>query len=158
MNKKLTKTEIMQLVANGQHREAFEHSELGLFDITAMRERAKTHGKLVEIDIACVANFVIENRPYDRDRMRSLTVEQINDPILYVHLPNDPQGADTHLLVDGAHRAIRRAHLGLPTVHAYILTEADIIRPDFNVFGFGPHFGIEWGETLAEFTARKGQQ
>lgn len=148
LNGKLTKNDIMQLIASGRGIETFEHVELGFFDVTAMRARALTHGTRITVDIHCVADFVSNNRVYDRERMRSLTPEQINDPILYVHLPNEPQG-DCHLLIDGSHRAIRRAHEGFTTVDAYVLEERDIIRPDFSKGFHGPDVGLDWGDDIS---------
>ena len=147
----IPKSAIMALVARGEHCECFEHEELGLFDVSAMRERAKTHGEAVEIAIDQVEPFVRANRVFEQARVDQLDSYSWRfDPVLYVRLEEGPPHGTSYLLIDGAHRVLRRHQEGCDTVLAVILTEADIIRPDLTALGrTSDMVGIDWGAPLA---------
>lgn len=154
----IPKSVFMYYVARGDQREVFEHDELGLFDVTAMREHAKTHGEAVEIAMDQVEPFVRANRVFEQDRVHGLDDHSWQfDPVLYVRVEEGPPHGTSYLLIDGAHRVLRRHQEGRDTVLAVILTEADIIRPDLSKWGkVTDQLGLDWGAPLSSLKGKQG--
>jgi hypothetical protein len=154
----IPKSVFMYHVARGDQREVFEHEELGLFDVTAMRERAKFRGEAVEIAIDQVEPFVRANRVFEQDRVDQLDSYSWQfDPVLYVLLDEGPPHGTSYLLIDGAHRVIRRHQEGRDTALAVILTEADILRPDLSKWGrVQETLGLDWGAPLSSLKEKQG--
>lgn len=147
---RVSKTHLMERILRGEGAEAFEHTEHGWFDVTAMREIAKKRGELVRVDMECVVEFVKANRVTDPQRVLDLKEEAWkDDPILYVRCVEPPPGPTTYLLIDGSHRALRRAMEGMSYVNAYVLEYKDIIRPNWETsVRTRDIFDIDWGDDI----------
>lgn len=144
----VSKSQLMYHVARGEMREAFQHDELGYFDVTAMRALAVKKGELVTVDINAVAPFVQEQRVFEWTRARELPWESWQrDPILYVRITEPFPLPISYLLIDGAHRVMRRLEEGRTTVDAYVLDMADVIRPAANQSDIRNH-GFDWGDDI----------
>jgi hypothetical protein len=134
----ISKSELMARVIHGREHECFEHSECGFFDITLMREWAKKHGVRITVGTADMVPHIHESRDYDPERVLELPDESWkNDPPLAVAL-ND----GTHLLIDGAHRILRRHAEGYKNTDILVLTEEEIIRPGP---GWSKQEAVDWG-------------
>jgi hypothetical protein len=144
------KSELMAAVAQGRLHEAFEHSELGWFDVTAMRDWAKRHAEVIDVDINCAVDFIRESRVVEMTRVHELPTESWqNDPAMYVCIVGTPPEPTTYLLIDGSHRIMRRHIEGLSTFKAYIVEQKDVIRVDSTKFGRTTDiFGIDWGDPV----------
>lgn len=153
----VTKSQMAAFIAQGRGHESFEHEELGHFDVTEMRELAKKKGELIEVDMAGsgMIEFVRTQRVYEEQRVHELPHESWhgangqNDPVLYVRIARPAPEPTTYLLIDGAHRIMRRHLEGLTTTWAYVLEERDIIRPDWSKMGDSRDlFGLDWGDAV----------
>lgn len=143
-----TKTRLMSLIASGMAREIFSHSEQGDFDVTGMREaaeRALYHDKceIVNIDLSQLLGHIMESRVTEPERVMSLPESAWqDDPGLIIYYPED----NSHLMIDGHHRAMRRNVEGKTTMMFYLLQPKDIIRPDYS----RPHFRPDWGSKIVD--------
>lgn len=124
----ISKTEVMQLVASGRTRECFEHEQLGLFDVTAMRRAIKENEisfKLLCVGLDQVVPFVRANRETEPARVQELTWESYeNDPGIFIEIPDG-----SSLMVDGHHRALRREAEGMDHMFFYFIPLDQAIRP-----------------------------
>jgi hypothetical protein len=117
----------------GIGRECFDHSELGRFDITAMREVAPQIGTLIGIDLDCIHDHIRDNYVWEEERVLNLPDESWqNDPGIVLVFMED--GVLTHCVVDGTHRVIRRHRERCDNMTFWEIPLEKAIRP-----------GMEWG-------------
>lgn len=146
---RVSKSQLMTMVARGEMRETFEHEEEGMFDVTAMREFARANLSPIQIDLDCVVDFVKEQRVHDMQRVYDLTPDQRDEPILYVCCTEPAPLPTTYLLIDGSHRVLRRKLDNFDHVDAYVLDRAQIIRPDWSLFGRTRDLlNMDWGDDI----------
>jgi hypothetical protein len=135
---------LMAIVQAGLSHECFEHSELGLFDITSMR-KAITAGTLpfnkIKVSLEQIVPWVHTNRVTEEARWRSLPIKSwYDDPGIFI-VTQLGNGTLEHLMVDGHHRSLRRHFEGKETMDFYEVALRYAIRPD-------PHMSklAEWGD------------
>jgi hypothetical protein len=97
----MTKSQLAKFVAAGLGRESFSHTHCGSFDITAMRMKAQaenrnTYTSDINDDLI---TFLLTKRDVCPFRVAEITVQQLDDPAMIIHLKD---GFD--LLCDGTHR------------------------------------------------------
>jgi hypothetical protein len=149
MQKLMTKTEIMKLVASGKVHECFDHSIEGTFDVTAMREWAEDNAVVMLCPISDVLSFILTNRVFEMERAFDLDENSwANDPAMCVVLERN--GQEEHLLIDGIHRIIRRHHAGLELFKCYMVPESKVVRPDMTQWQHGTERGIDWGDDVVD--------
>jgi hypothetical protein len=68
----------------------------------------------IEPEAAALFNAVRGVEPH---RLQRLGTRELLTPLVFVHLPDG-----THLLVDGTHRYVRLAQLGVPDAPAYLVS------------------------------------
>lgn len=154
----MTKTQLAAVVASGQARESFDHHLNGVvtrYDVTAMRERAAKEGwEVCTADIALVLDHLTENHVWEKDRILSLTREEwLDDPAIVVVEPGANGGAETHLVVDGVHRILRRHCEGLGFFRFYEARgpQVELVKP-----GWGSLPSMDWGQPLEDGVIRRG--
>lgn len=136
----ITKSELMSRVNAGAEHECFEHSEEGIFDVTLMRMWAMAHLKPVLVPLEDMVPFILSTRDTEPARVFELPEDSWrHDPGLAVEYPGDPP---QHLMIDGHHRALRRAAEGLKDMPMFIIPQAGIIRPRP---GWGINPFTDWG-------------
>ena len=151
----LTKTQMMQLVGQGACVESFHHATLGMFDVSMLRliaSKLKERGHKpltcrfedVRAEVANVdpLDFLIANREVDRERVKTLTDEQLEDEMIFILCPPGTNGVgETHLLVDGVHRMVARKERGKEDFNYWLvpLDCAPMVRP-------GSFIDVPWGE------------
>jgi hypothetical protein len=142
----MTKTQLMDLVAAGKIHESFEHSDEGHFDVTSMRQWAAANkAPIVSFSLAGMVEPLRAGRVVDEERVANLPLNSVlNDPAMVVVY--NEEGQSRHLVIDGTHRILRRAKLGLRTFPAYLIDSIDIIRPDTTKFVRGVDRGLDWGD------------
>lgn len=142
----MTKTEIMALVKEGTVHESFEHETDGMFDVTAMRTMCIVSGlQVFQCPIAPIIDAIFRDRVFDEARVSELPYYSWQtDPALVIQYDNGE-----NLLIDGTHRIIRRHREGLLFCLAYLIPEADIIRPSAE-FQRGEERGIDWGDQIVD--------
>jgi hypothetical protein len=144
----ISKSQLMQSIAQGLGHECFEHSNEGVFDITLMRAWAATHLTAVTVELAHFIEFVREGRIWEAARVDELTYNQWRyDPIMFVAYPTE-DGPMSHVLVDGTHRALRAHKEGSKFIKAFIVPEDKIIRPAAD----GIMLQDAWGAPLRTIT------
>ncbi|BAG41495.1 hypothetical protein [Ralstonia phage phiRSL1] len=127
----LTKTQLSQLVAQGRCDESFTWQEtptspLVTFNVTKMRQAAISSKKQpVTMELPPdFLSWLSNSRDIDMDRVQDATLD-VEDPALVVDY------GDSMLLIDGAHRAVRRVTvLHLNTLVAYVFAESEAIMAD----------------------------
>lgn len=144
----IAKEKLMKLVAAGHLHETFEHSVEGHFDITAMRAWAAANCQILHANVAMVLEHAKTSRVWEQERVDSMDARSYTyDPALFVQYIR-PEG-ETHLMIDGVHRLIRRAQEGQENFPFYLIPEANIIRPDLTLFARTDEiFGVDWGDDL----------
>ena len=131
------KTEYMRLVAIGKMREAFlftpdDGTPQRHYDISSLRIRIQTNRvefTIGDIPMGDVYDFVLRNREADWERVDSLSLVELNDPVIFLQ---EPDGS--HILVDGTHRILRLAREGKRFVPAYMVPEHLARRVDKAMF------------------------
>lgn len=136
------KSDLMKNVVRGIGREVFEHSEEGVFDVTAMRQYCTRIGlKPVLLEVAAILPYIKETRVHEMSRVYELSAYDCrNDPALGVEYPDG-----THLYIDGTHRALRLDILGVLHQPLWLLKESEIIRPDLRLHSMG-----DWGDEFKD--------
>jgi muconolactone delta-isomerase len=141
------KSELVELVRRGLVHESFEHSHIGVFDITVMRDFHALLApmgviKPINTPLAPLCDHIRAARDFEPARIDELSAYSWNaDPGIIVLLPSGES-----VIIDGTHRALRREREGLKTMRFYSwpLAIADQVgRPDTSKFGDIP--GVEWG-------------
>jgi hypothetical protein len=140
-----TKSQVMARIIAGQAFEAFQHQDLGLFDVTRMRRAAQSgeYGETYQTGLLPeIAQHLMTARDYDQMRVWELLIDPSapwqNDPALAVFDPKD----NTHLFVDGTHRILGRWMLKLPDFEFYVCQLADVIYVPAD---YGP-VNDSWGQ------------
>lgn len=143
-----TKAEIMSLVAVGLSHEIFHHTEKGRFDVTVLRtiahyfEHCKT--KFADCRLEGSDKNPIEHlfsqRDIDKDRVYSLTAEQLDEPLIFVDF-----GDGMPLLVDGIHRMYRLYHAGAEYFSYYLVPADCACRISESELQARGAVEIEWG-------------
>lgn len=145
----VTKAQLMQAVIAGHQRECFEHSTEGIFDVTAMRDGLASGtipGELVYIAMECIAPFVRENRVTEQARIDSLDEASWKlDPAIFIHIVNN--GEESHLMIDGHHRALRREKEGFDSMPCWIVEKEHAVRP---APGWVQNPFVDWGDALVD--------
>lgn len=137
-----TKSELAAAVAAGLGRESFEHSEEGIFDITALREIAPKVGVRLTVGLWQILPHLATSREVCMNRVRELPeASWRNDPAIFLVFTNGDE--ETHLMVDGHHRAQRRHLEGLEDLPAYFVPATLAPRPPP---GWGRRADLDWGE------------
>ncbi len=151
----LSKTALMAGVAGGYLNECFEHSEMGRFDITAMRRHPEASGSLVTLSLERFVGHIREGRVIEEARMKELSDESWRyDPGIMLRLDEtsvDENGNEmpTLLMVDGHHRALRRWSEGCATMEIWVIPIERAIRPDpATVLSCGPLTELDWGDAV----------
>lgn len=150
MQRLMTKSEIMKLVASGAIHETFDHSTEGKFDVTAMRKAAQ-ESKLptLRVRIADVYAAICQDRVIDQARIDELDARSWKaDPAMVVVF--NEAGQTSHLLIDGIHRILRRHKEGEFLFRAWFIDEANVIRPDMTQWVEGVERGIDWGDKIED--------
>ena len=144
----LTKAQLMDLVIRGGQRECFTHSEAGTFDVTAMRQAAPQIGEIQEIPLSNLLEFIAQSRVVDRDRVLSLPEESWrSDPGIFVVHEYDAAGVPTVTMIDGHHRAMRRALEGMETMQLWFIPIEKAIRP---APGWVTNPYVDWGDPIVD--------
>lgn len=136
----------MDAVIYGHQRECFEHSIMGVFDITAMREWAVINCKSVLVPLNLIVPFVRTNRVTELERIKSLPDESWKtDPGMFIEI--EKHGKVSHLMIDGHHRALRRFDEGEEDMLNYIVPMKFAIRPSA---GWIKDPRVDWGDELKD--------
>lgn len=145
MERLMTKTEVMNLVASGKVHETFDHSTCGKFDVTAMRAYAMSrHLPTLRVRIADVYAELCRDRVIDQARVDELDeASWKDDPAMVIILEEG-----SHLLIDGTHRILRRHKEGQFLFRAWFIEERFAIRVDPTEWIEGVHRGIDWGDKI----------
>ena len=142
--KLISKSELMSRVIQGHARECFEHSEQGIFDITAMREWAKMNTKPVWVLLSDINPFIRTNRVTELERVNNLPRESWeSDPGMFILIGSPPD--ETHVMVDGHHRALRREMQGEKRMLCYVVPIAEAKRPQP---GWYKDIRVNWGDDI----------
>jgi hypothetical protein len=143
---KVTKSLLMSYVSQGIHHECFEHSRLGRFDITTMRQRAASLGDKVSVPLDNIIAFIREQRVVEWDRIEALTRESWqDDPGIFI-VEEVVDGVPGGVMVDGHHRAFRRLMEGCTDMDFWMIPIEKALRP---VPGFF-HSGMDWGDPIID--------
>jgi hypothetical protein len=113
----------------------------GTFDVTLMRIAAMAgayEAFTATLDHENI-EFLKQHRDWDRERVLSITPEQMEEPTLWVLV-----NSDEHLLIDGTHLLLARADHGLFEFRGYMARLNQVIRPDPNEMWFNPNH--QWGQ------------
>lgn len=143
-----TKASLMRAIAQGLAQEIFSHAELGEFNVTLMRAAAErmlyeNRVEIVHVALDQIIGHIMTDRVTEPARVMGLGTESWeDDPGLIVHYESD----NSHLLIDGHHRAMRRNAEGKETMPFFLLKEKDIIRPDYR----RPHWKPDWGDKIID--------
>lgn len=145
----VSKIESAGMVARGEVAEIFSHETLGHFDVTRARLLIQTFPQLFPRKTARFAEsrmvdgietdvweYLFRARDICKDRVASLTAEELIDPAIFVEVPEGMNGneAKSHLMIDGIHRVFRRKQLGKPEYYLYLLPMAVVpMVPDWAV-------------------------
>ena len=128
----VSKTKLMGAVGFGRLHESFEHSEQGMFDITATRhaiELQQITYEIVWIDFDQFIDFAKKHRVFEEERVASLTDTSWKlDPGIFATV-EEPDGTISHMMLDGIHRAVRRQREGEKGMRFYMIAEKDAKRP-----------------------------
>ena len=152
----VTKSALMDAIAHGLARECFEHSIQGWFDVTTMRQTARTVCTLTLVDLGQIVPNVLSSRVVERARVEEMKQEIVTTPpseesryrddpgmlVEYATPGKNPDGVE-HTWIDGSHRALALHELGYTRMYCYIVPEAAILRPPE---GFGKIPGLDWGD------------
>lgn len=146
----MTKTQMMNLVAQGRVHESFEHSIEGLFDVTAMRLNCQDLKiEPFRIEIKDVLDFIRESRVIDQARIMELPdAAWRNDPAMCVVYRRGDEVE--HMLIDGVHRILRRHKEGFTQFYCWFVEERDIVRPNLEDWQRGVERGIDWGDVIVD--------
>ena len=139
----VSKSFLMSRVAKGLSHECFNHSDAGTFDITYIREHAQElGGELGWIALDDVIYHIRATRDTEPARVMQLEKESWeNDPGIFVELRKD--GEVSHLMVDGHHRALRRAIEGHTRMQVWMIPFSERMRPGA---GWIQHPTFTWGD------------
>lgn len=128
---RMTKLEANKLRDEGKTIEVFNHSTLGIFNITEMRQFQKEYpdkfkvyeipfenvrAEGVEVDAAKVMDWLVGQREIDEERIAALTPEELEEPVITVFDMDDNASAYT---IDGIHRLVGRFRRGDKTYKFY---------------------------------------
>ena len=147
---KITKSQLMQPVIAGEQHECFEDSELGIFDVTAMREACKAGriGELTSIPLDQIIPMLAEQRVVDPDRVDELDEKSWrDDPGIFILTGFDEENIPNVCMVDGHHRAMRRHIEQLDNFVAYFVPVEQAIRPGE---GWTKNPFVDWGDPIVE--------
>lgn len=151
MQKLMTKTEVMKLVAEGGVHETFDHSTEGKFDVTSMRRYAiKAQLPTLQVRIADVYSHILRDRVIDQQRVLDLDENSWKHDPAMVIVFSKGDGTKSHLLIDGVHRILRRHVEGEFLFTAWFIDEASAIRPDMKHWIEGVERGIDWGDKVED--------
>lgn len=153
----LTKSEVAKLVATGAVTEVFHHGTLGVFDVGELREivaqlaeRGRRPNVCAFADVRAEDGsidpheFLISQREIDPARVRELTDEQLEEPLIFLLCPPETNGVgETHLLVDGIHRLVGRRARGFPDFRFWLIPLVLAPRVDAR-----NAISIEWGKKV----------
>jgi hypothetical protein len=152
----ISKLELMSYVIRGVSHECFEHSELGIFDVTEMRIAATKIGELKSVPIDMIAPFVMVNRVTEPARVMALDdASWKHDPGIMIVSEYDEQGVPTVTMVDGHHRALRRAIQGYESMDIWMIPLEKAIRPSPE-WVKNPFF--DWGEEIRDGQIIRGHR
>lgn len=126
----VSKSYLMSRVAKGLNHECFNHSEAGGFDVTRIREKAREMGgQIVLIGLEDIIHHIYTSRDTEPARVMQLTEESWrDDPGIFIELKEE-NGSVSHLMIDGHHRALRRAIEGLETMRVWLIPFSEAMRP-----------------------------
>jgi len=135
----------MHYVEVGLLQEVFQHSVMGIFDISGMRiaiAKGSIPHQRVQVDMSSLLGHTMANRDICMDRVNELSNESwLFDPGIILHCKDG-----THCLIDGSHRLIRRAQEGRTTMNFFMVEEMDALRPDLNNY----IDAFDWGKELKD--------
>jgi hypothetical protein len=154
-----TKDEMHRLVVAGIANETFQHETLGHFDITMMRRAIElvkdrltvyscNFDQLGMVDgiEADGYTYLTQHREIDRERVKNLTDEQIEEPLIILDCPAGTNGTGrSDLLVDGIHRLVARKERGKEGFSFYRLPLEHAPRIDDSKVGVD-FVQLQWGE------------
>jgi hypothetical protein len=143
----ISKSELMLPVFRGEAHECFEHSELGIFDVTMTRAWAENNAEVMVVDLSDIVPFILTNRVTEPSRVMQLSeASWRSDPglILYTEEPN---GSHEHVVIDGHHRALRRNAEGETTMGFYVLPLNRAVRPSY---GWTKQSNVDWGDEIID--------
>lgn len=146
---KLTKTELSARVKEANAGEVFEHSELGWFNISEMREMLRYFPEWIcQVDIKALLPQVGGSNVWAEERVKSLTDEECEEPGIVIV---DFDG--THVLADGIHRLIRRERNGEQIMRFYFCPVEHAIRLDPVIVALhtallGSSLAPDWGISM----------
>lgn len=144
----VTKTQLMAPVLAGLQHECFEHSEAGLFDVTAMRQwlhRVDAEKALVaHVPLSEIVDHIRAHRVTMEERVATLPEDSWReDPGIFIVL--NTRNGEEHLMIDGHHRALRREREGFTYMHFYMVPEEYAIRPRP---GWTKNPFVDWGDEV----------
>lgn len=147
MNAPKTKTQVMEYVIRGITRECFTHDGQGIFDVTAMRQRAHIIGELHSVYLEDIIPFILTERVIDEERVRTLSdASWQQDPAMCVVIPEQGGGV-SHLMIDGHHRAMRRHLEGMDSIDMWMIPLTYVLRPEP---GWEQHPALDWGDKIVD--------
>lgn len=151
----MNKSEAAKLVAAGLTVEVFHHATLGVFNVSWLRRAAAELARRGQRPLTCAFDdvraedgsadpheFLISQREVDLERVKELTKDQLEDPLIFLLCPPETNGVgETHLLVDGIHRLVARRERGYADFSFWLvpLGAARRIDPDSGI-------QVPWGE------------
>jgi hypothetical protein len=144
----VSKAEFMVPVLQGKQHECFEHSESGIFDITAMRLVLPNIGVLHTISLDQIVPFIMENRVTDPARVMQLAAASWrDDPGIFIVSDYDSEGTPNVTMVDGHHRAMRRAIEKETDMEMWFVPTEKAIRP---AAGWMKNPYVDWGDPIVD--------
>ena len=147
--KTISKLQMMSMVLKAIHHESFEHSTMGVFDVTLTRAWAIDNLEPVLVYLKDIIPFIMENRVTEPARVMQLKdVSWRVDPGITIQT-----GPDEYLMIDGHHRALRRNIEGEEDMLMYIVPLDKAIRP---APGWVRRDDVDWGDPIINGVIQRG--
>lgn len=150
----MSKTQLMQLVAEGKCRECFtfipdDGTPERRYDVSLLRGQIRARlvpWRTTTLMLDCLVPFLSVNRVWEQSRVDALNPDsyELDPPIAL-------QDGDTVILVDGVHRIMRLHQSGHTTVKIVFVDEAKAPRVSP---GWGQNPGHDWGVPLSSLRAK----
>lgn len=148
---KTTKTELSARVKEMNAGEVFQHTLLGWFNISEMRDYLMFRPDLIRnVGIDQLWPQVKHSNVYEMERVLSLTPEELEEPGIVI-CDND----GTHVLADGIHRLARRERDGEQIMRFYFCPVDEAIRLDPVIVALhtallGTELVPDWGRPIED--------
>lgn len=150
----VSKTRLMNYVIAGRMRECFSHSDQGEFDVTAQRAWCEQNAldeakcQVINVGLEQIIPWLAEHRVVEDQRAAELPeTSWLLDPGIFIHYVDIEAGTESHLMIDGHHRALRRHREGKDNMLFYLVPSKFIIRPSKDWI---PNPWFDWGDKMVD--------